>query len=92
MTWRSVAKRGVVASCLVALLISGTVTPAASTEPGPGEDRAWIAILLQEREEHGYAVAGSSPASARFIPTTPWAAHSQDPGVAHWWDPSSTGK
>jgi hypothetical protein len=43
--------------------------------------------LIDWAEGHGYAVAGSSPASSRFIPTTPWAAYesrrfAQDAGVA----------
>jgi hypothetical protein len=39
-----------------------------------GPSRAWMADLIRTAHEHGFAVAGSSPASARFIPVAPYAA------------------
>jgi hypothetical protein len=49
------------------------------TGPGPIEvahgDRAWMRDLVHWAEGAGYAVAGSSPASSRFIPLTPYAAY-----------------
>lgn len=48
--------------------IVGTVTG----DVGPS--RAWMADLIRTAEDYGFAVAGSSPASARFIPMTPYAA------------------
>jgi hypothetical protein len=38
-------------------------------------DRAWMRDLVLWAEASGYAVAGSSPASSRFIPLTPYAAY-----------------
>jgi hypothetical protein len=77
MSWSIAARRGVVALS-IALLTLGT-GPSGSAKPSgveEGRDRVWMADLIREAESHGYAVAGSSPASARFIPTTPWAAYS----------------
>jgi hypothetical protein len=39
-----------------------------------GPSRAWMADLIRTAEDYGFAVAGSSPASVRFIPVTPYAA------------------
>jgi hypothetical protein len=70
MSWRSVTNRGMVASSLVVLILSGMVAPVASAESGTSNDRAWMVTFMQDAADHGYAVAGSSPASSRFIPTT----------------------
>jgi hypothetical protein len=91
MSWRSIGKRGLVASSLVVLSLSGAVVPAASADRGESKERAWMATFMQEAADHGYAVAGSSPASARFIPTTQAAAYNEYHGAAEW-DSSSTGE
>ena len=77
MTWRSVANRRLVACCLVVASISASGASTASAAPTPNRDRAWMVAFMNEATDYGYAVAGSSPASARFIPVTPWAAYTQ---------------
>jgi len=75
-----VAQKGVRARAWFTSLGVGAVlvaTPAA-TALGGGDadgDRAWMRNLVRGAERSGYAVAGLSPASSRFIPLTPYAAH-----------------
>jgi hypothetical protein len=89
MSWKSVAKGGLVTASLIVLSLSGTVAPAASADIGASKEGAWMATMLQEAADHGYAVAGSSPASARFIPITQAAAYNLYHGAAEWSDTSS---
>jgi hypothetical protein len=52
------------------------VAPQAATDAaGDHPIRSAMQELTDWAKGHGYAVAGSSPASSRFIPTTPWAAY-----------------
>jgi hypothetical protein len=46
-----------------------------------GPSRAWMADLIRAAEEDGFAVAGLSPTSARFIPVTPHTAWVIQKGV-----------
>jgi hypothetical protein len=46
-----------------------------------GPSRAWMADLIRAAEDDGFAVAGLSPTSARFIPVTQHAARAIRDGV-----------
>jgi len=59
---------------LAALGGQATERAASAGEGGPDKARSWMGDFLQQAEEDGYSVAGLSPASSRFIPSTPYAA------------------
>jgi hypothetical protein len=71
---RRSARTGVLVLGLVLLGLAGTsgAPVAGSSISSQREDRASMMVLIEWAESHGYAVTGWSPASARFIPTTPW--------------------
>jgi hypothetical protein len=65
--------RWMVVACLVAALgLPGT--PSAVAEDGAEASRSWMGAFLLDAEGYGYRVTGLSPASSRFIPSTPYAA------------------
>ena len=69
-------------------VVPSRVAPQVATEAAGGHSiRSAMQGVIDWAEGHGYAVAGSSPASSRFIPTTPWAAYesrgfASDGGIA----------
>jgi hypothetical protein len=64
----------ILASLVAALGGQATERAAFAGDGSPDKARSWMGDFLQQAEEDGYTVAGLSPASSRFIPSTPYAA------------------
>jgi hypothetical protein len=80
--WITALIVGAVAAGVLVVWLNRSDQPAVGTavvtEQGNVAAGAMMADLLRSAGNHGLAVAGSSPASARFIHVTPIAAHAPD--------------
>lgn len=76
--WRVALPFAITLLILATVLVAGlnrADEPTVGTVTGDlGPSRSWMADLIRTAEDYGFAVAGLSASSARFIPVTPSAA------------------